>query len=786
MPGTRSTLVCRLLLLAVVVATRPAGGQTLNFQLSGDVSLDEVDSVVRGHLQRAEVLTANRRWDEVIETLRQVTDNRGDRVIAVVPGYYVRLRDYCHRRLAALPPEALRIYREQVDAQAEEWFAEAQQTHDERPLRRIIDQLYCSSRGDDALRLLGEAALERGDFGAARGYWEQLLETPPAIVNAEVYAALENDADLTADEKALLKRFYVHRPASKTYRLTTAGSIDPDLMRLAALMRRRGIVGPRLCYPQGESSQADIVARLIFIDILEGSRARAEIGIGNLASFAPEARGRLGGREVNYVEALRTILDESRAWPRNEPGDDWPTFAGNAARNRVQSIDVDVGRVRWREPLPAVAAGEYDYPARRTNEDRRALLSYLPIVIGGNVFVSDGTSIRGYDLETGKAAWGDNPVVYRGDDANAEIPFSSRPTVGAPRFTLTAHNERLYARMGRTVTSAVVDGVFRGGSSSLVCLDLPTEGKVLWNVAPPPEDRWAFEGTPIADDDFVYVALRKGGVRPQAHVFCYDAETGTIQWRRMICSAETPGQGSYDEITHNLLTLVGDTIYYNTNLGAVAALSKHDGEIRWITTYPRATGEDANRKAAHFFRDLTPCVYHRGMLLVAPADSPHILGFDASGGLMQWETTHADDAVHLLGVADDCLLASGGRQWWFHYVSGRLMHYWPIGDSPKGFGRGAIAGDAVLFPLRESIEVLRLADGQPLREIDLKFRGSPGEPTLGGGHLIAVADSLIIASGNELVVLDRHGGRSSPPAAAVPAPLESSASRPVLNPRVDQ
>jgi outer membrane protein assembly factor BamB len=787
MLGPRSIHARLAVFLAAAALALPAAAQSLRFDLSGDVTLDEVDAVVRGHLQRAEVLTANGRWDEVIETLRQVTDNRGDRVIAVVPGYYVRLRDYCHQRLAALPPEALAIYREQVDAQAEEWFAaalEAENEHREAGLRKIVDQFFCSSRGDDALRLLGEFALERGDYGAARGYWEQLLETPPAVVKAADYAALEAAGDVTEDDRALLRRYYVKlaRDGNELYVLHTRRSIDPELPRLTELMRRRGFVGPRLAYPRGELSPADAYARLILVSILEGSHAWAEAGIQDLTAAYPDARGRMGGRDVVYADALKALLAESRSWPLRTDGADWPTFAGNEARNRVQPIDFDVGRVRWRVPLAPIAAGDFDYPSRRTAEDRRALLSYLPIVVDGKVFVADSTKIRGYDLATGEPAWGNDPVVYdRGDQTEADPTFPARATLGAPRYTLTAHQGKLCARMGRPVTSTLVDGVFRGPMSSIVCLDLAAEGKLHWSKMPPAEDRWAFEGSPIADDDFVYVALRKGGVRPQAHVECRDAETGDVVWRRLICSADTAAQNNYDEITHNLLTLVGDTIYFNTNLGAVAALSKFDGEIRWITTYPRATSSDLNLRTTHFFRDLTPCVYDRGTVFVAPADSRHLLALDASCGLLRWETTLAEDAVHLLGVADDFLLASGERQWWIHSLSGRVAHVWPD-ESPKGFGRGAIVRDVVLRPTRATIDVLGVPDARRLREIELTTRGA------GGGHLIAVEGSLIIASGDELIVLDRHGGASAPEKqGSAPAATPGASLRKLtINPRVDE
>ena len=84
------------------------------------------------------------------------------------------------------------------------------------------------------------------------------------------------------------------------------------------------------------------------------------------------------------------------------------------------------------------------------------------------------------------------------------------------------------------------------------------------------------------------------------------------------------------------LTLAEGTLYFNTNLGAVASLSADDGHIRWLTTYSRA--KKGATTTAHLFRDLNPCLYHRGTLYVAPTDSPQVLAIDAMTGAMRWAT----------------------------------------------------------------------------------------------------------------------------------------------------
>lgn len=739
-------------------------------ELSSNVELDEADAVTRGHLERVKRLIADGQWDETIETLRQVSDQRGDKVIALAPTYYVRIRDYCHRRFAAMPADALAIYRGQVDGQAKQWFEAGTERRDEATLHRIVDHFYCSSYGDDALWLLGEMALERGDYGAARSYWEQLIEMPPFRIAVESFESLIKDPKLPKDELTLINRFYHRQEGLDHYELYFERLVDPELTRLAAVLRLRGIVGARLAYPSAEQPAAEVYARLILTSILEGSTAWAEARLRDLTSVYPEAKGRLAGREMNFVAGLTELLEESRSWPREDRSTDWRTFGGNPARNRMAVAAVDVGHVKWRRPLAPVAVPNSEEPTRRAAEDRREALSYHPIVVGDKVFVNSAFQILGFDLKTGGPAFGSDFTVYRPDTMMMDAGVMTAGATGVPRFTLTAHRDRLYARMGSSVTSAYSgDGQVRATGSFLVCLDLTAEGRHLWTIHPP-EERWSFEGTPLADDRRIYVAMRKGGVRPQAHVACYDAESKALLWRRLVCSADTPAQGTKDEITHNLLTLVGDVIYYNTNLGAVAALSKHDGEVRWLTLYPRAVDIELNQSTAHFQRDLTPCVYDRGTLYVAPSDSRYLLAVDATSGLLHWQTSYAADVVHLLGTKGDYLYGSGEQFWPIHVKTGKVGEVWPSETeaASKGYGRGALAHDQVLWPTRDSLvtfavqshehRTIFLSDRDPsLRRNELPH---PSVELI-GGNVVPAGDYLLIAGTDELLAFDRYGAERS-------------------------
>src|SRR5690606_21423081 len=129
-------------------------------------------------------------------------------------------------------------------------------------------------------------------------------------------------------------------------------------------------------------------------------------------------------------------------------------------------------------------------------------------------------------------------------------------------------------------------------------------------------------------------------MRPEQRVACYELISGRKLWETSLVAAESFARGQSAEITHNLLTLAGDTILANTSLGAVAALDADSGRIRWLVSYPR----EGTRRVApehepwHVQRDLAPCLVHDGLVLVAPADSEQIFALDLISGQPIWST----------------------------------------------------------------------------------------------------------------------------------------------------
>ena len=696
----RGSIACGWVLVTVVV---PAWAQapSARFQLSDSVFLDKADSAARRHLEQVKTYLDGEQWDEAIETLRQLAENHGDKMLPLTERRYVSLRNFVHLQLVSLPPEALELYRNRVDAQAKRWFEEGIALRDERLLWQVIDQAFASSWTDRALNALGEMALEAGDYARARWCWESIIPLAVRQEEGEVYL--------------------------------------PEVVALAC--------------PDTQLDPASVRARLVLVSIFEGDTTRASAELERFDQLYPSATGRLGGREVRYGEMLASLLEASRDWPHVQPSGEWLTFAGSASRTQVLPSEIDVGAVAWRVPLEKAVTAEsttsinFNFRPRRVAEDHQQLLSYHPLVVGDLVLVNSENKILAFDLATGRPAWGqESAVIFDGDDGRSRPYVSRHRYLGAPRFTMTVHDGKLLARMGSPVTSMANDFGPRVGLGYLVCLDLEAQGRLLWKLTPE-EEKWSFEGTPVCDGVHFYVAMRRSDVRPQAHVACYELQTGKPRWRQFVCAAETPGRGQINEITSSLLTLHRDRLFFNTNLGAVASLSTDNGRLRWVTLYRRAESGNLNDPAAHFYRDLNPCVYYRGKLFVAPTDSQHVFALDAEAGHLLWDTPHPEDAVHLLGVGSGNLIASGDRLWCIDVNSGKLIGRWPDDPSLRGFGRGTLVGREIYWPTRQDIYVCSQQTGLPERVVPLTAKAAD----VTGGNLVVSGDRLLIALSDGLI-----------------------------------
>src|SRR5262249_1781281 len=161
MPHLPSRLSVAALLL---VALSSDSSAQLVIETRTRVGLPGESLPVARRLERAAKLVAEKQWTDAVDEYQRILDEAGDVLVplgqgggqgaeAAGPRRCIHARWLCHWRLAALPPEALTLYRSRVDAQAKKWLEQGRSEHDARLLRRVVEETFCSRFTDRALDL---------------------------------------------------------------------------------------------------------------------------------------------------------------------------------------------------------------------------------------------------------------------------------------------------------------------------------------------------------------------------------------------------------------------------------------------------------------------------------------------------------------------------------------------------------------------------------------------------------------------------------------------------------
>lgn len=672
----------------------------------------ETDGIAEKKLATVGEYVKQQQWEAAISLIREVATSRPGAVVRVSPNRSMSLPRYCDLLLAQLPPEGLKAYRREVDAQAEAWWAEADETGDDRPLRSISERAFASSLGDDATMRLAERAWKRGEIDLARRYWTLLVPLGPA----------------NANEASLL-----------------------------AVLR----------YPDTDQDLAGVRARLVVCSIALGELNRAEQELAAFEQMHGDATGWLGGREGRLGEILKELIEDAHGASSGSTRGGWDvlprntatrTFATSSERGGVLVEGLGARVPLWQRALPR---SEYATDSAPPALSAFGPLSFYPVVWQDKVFVADAANVHGFELETGLAAWGvgdeDRGVLYPIVSEGPEVvskPVFPGPLLGVPRHTLTVAGDRLYARLGPPVTSWPGRAELRRTESTIVCLDLARQGLLAWSLSSErlgaADEWWAFESPPVEKEGRLYVLATRN--RPQARLsaLCLDGATGEVLWNRPVgAPIATPPEGA-TVMTHRLVTIAAGRLYIQTNEGAIGCLNLTDGQPIWFAWYesqPSREGRGGSRPEKHL---PGACLFAGGVVVAAPNDSDRVYAYDAASGVELWSRVLRDGARQLLGAQNGVLAVSGRRLWGLDLFTGREL--WSAGfEDPPGYGvgRGLIAGGSVYWPTREDLFKVDLSSGQITERVPLKERYN----LVGGGNLAGGDGVLLLARPEGLIGL---------------------------------
>ena len=648
---------------AAVLALLTAAGAGLTGRAPGadapgagsPVYVKESDQA-KASLHAADAYIRSGKWAEALDVLERLITAFPDSVYPVDAHRYISLRDYCHRRLAALPAEALALYRRRVDVAMRVRFDAARTARDAAALERLVDEGLCSSVGDDALDLLGDIAFERGDLNAARDYWRRIVEVcpDPSVDRATVSA------------KATLCLVALGQKAEAERELAALAKTHPQAQGVVAGRRQNLVAAVSHLMQQGTFRAPRPTAR--------------------------EDWPTLGG------SARRTAV---AAHPVEKGGFQWV---------------VDLRDRKWtREYRQRQLRG-----ARRRRYERRSAdqwLSFHPVIVGDEAIVCDDANILGIHLHTGKRRWFYNK---RGEAPGQVLGGKgARSAMGGAmaRYTLSADAGRLYARLGRVGQMPAPFGIDPRRATPrtwLVAIDLTrreSNRPALWrrDAALGTLDNLQYEGAPLGADGDCFVCLSRGNPIRQCYLARLDGTTGRLKWLRYLCEGATAGRSAPTA----LASLDGRTVFCCTNLGLVAAVRASDGGIQWLARYRR----DATDRSARSPRDLNPCVCVDGLVVAAPSDSGELVALDARTGRRRWVAPGARTR-YLLGANHGLLFAIEDVPVAYALATGRRV--WPRVVAPAKaprvtYGRGVLAGDVIYWPTQSAIERIDQRTGRRVR-----------------------------------------------------------------------
>jgi outer membrane protein assembly factor BamB len=654
---------CLATLVALTALTVPAAAEDLP-----PVVLPGESRATSLRLAEARKSIAQPKWADALEDLQAVLD-AGNDLAALDNRRSLQARWAAHAALASLPADTLAIYRRRVDGQAARWLAQALREDDERLLRRVVEEAFCSRAAEKALDWLGDRAFERGQFDEAAAWW-RLLASPDKDASDLVYPDLR---------------------------------LDPARILAKQLLARLFRDGP------GAAWQSDLRA---------------------YCKAHGAAEGTLAGRRGHYADILEALAGDRGKEPLPDP--DWFGYGGNDAHGLVvrtaeDALDPLTELLRdgptWRFSLPnrnadaAEAGGKEKIQALSTLSRS---LAFYPVLTANHILVADAHGVTAYDLRTGRPASWYHLVAAEAAGLNLQAP--APPDL---RYTVTLADGNAYVRLGAQglrpppMPGADLRPVRKTNAeeSFLACLRATPGGgdsRLRWRVRPGREGE-VFEGSPVVDRGLVFIAAtRFVEQRILTSIACYadQVSEASLRWRRDICETRTilggRGEAEPARYRHPVLTRAGSLLVYCSDSGAIVAVEAFTGRTVWGVRYPREAEDNdedtleiaPSMRPGGGWRDLNPCLYADGRLYAAPADSNRLLCLDPATGKMLWERERLK-VVHLLGVGHGKLIftttnglravgaADGGdATGWALPSAGRL----------PPMGRGLLLGDWVLWP----------------------------------------------------------------------------------------
>ena len=462
-----------------------------------------------------------------------------------------------------------------------------------------------------------------------------------------------------------------------------------------------------------------------------------------------------GGHARLQLAAARLAAPDGGVEPgfREEgPGEQRPGASWD--RNSIPTMDADT----WSLPLDLTP---FDNTPRG---DGRYNLH--PVLAGDRVLVNTSLRVYAVDAFTGRMLWTQGPPAGWDSITSDEAGYFECIDFDNVSLRPAAKSGVVVAAMQIPYTETPNEDwqdikiTYRIPERRLYAFDLET-GEELWNHLP----HLVRKGSPfgrtsssleIAGDEREFARLMLVAASPvivggrvivpcyrlqgriDYHVACYDLNTGELLWSTGLISGQRERNmfgRQVIEFVGSPVTVIGDVVVAQTELGAMAALDLLTGEILWESEYdqlPILKNNHYSTRSRMTVWQVAPPHVADGVVVATPSDSQDLLAVELDDGRVLWDVpgpglpsetgnSRTRNLDYLIGVDSDTV-----------YLSGRKV---VAVQKPGGFRTRAA------FRARW--------------EEDLYSREATNQlPTP-----LMAGDSLIVPHRNERIVLDRWTGQ---------------------------
>lgn len=701
-------------LALTALAGLPAAGQEAPLGAGGDLRL--LESPEANHLlTSAEQAVRRGDWKVAIDALQRLQRGAYPVLLSSDGQIFESASRYARRRLCQLPPAGLDAYRLLYDAEAAALYKQALAAHDERLLRRIVEEYLPSSWADDAANALAAWYLDENRPAEALAVLDDVLEMHP---DPDVPRGVLEARRLIAE--AMLGE----APALSGAGLSDGGAIA-------------SVLGPR---------------RFEMLSEFVTTRARPTGGGSDVLGGVAEVASPFG-----QLPPVRPTLSAEVVRRTDLPGGrqffvpDLPALQEQTGRPLMMGMVADRDRLYVRG-LYQIAAFD--------------LATLDPLWV----------SAPPTDWRMTWAAFGDVPVrviaVAGGEDyaiVQDSRGLQQRLVLDGPGGMVTLAAGRLFAidRFGESPApphDPALDGDPGAGAghwppprtadalrivgSRLIALD-PSTGRLLWSRgrsadARDPLGAVQFLGPAVDFGEHVAALYRDQQVLGLAVL---DPASGALVRRVYLCGLDERWLPTYESAR----PAAGRRLaWVAPGGGLVFAVDVRSAQVVWASRYVRdnlpPAEESAGRSRVKGYRMLAHWVESRPvslgpLVVVTPPDSTRVHALDAHTGRVRWSLP-APPGSYVVGARGGCVLIGGPELICIAVRDGtvRWRHALDVGLR----GRAILSGGHVYVPAARELRVFSADEGRLLETIPLP----PGEQAL--NNVLAWAGALYSVDGLEV------------------------------------